>query len=142
MRAVEKIVPVDRLRLIRVQMAWDELAPGHLREVAWPASLRDGQLVVHVIDNQWLHELSYMREEILHRIRTACPREGITGLRLRVGHIREARNERAEPARPAIGALPDEPTRDTVEALQEVGDPVLRQAMANARLALSRRLRR
>lgn len=143
LRAVEKLVPTERLRLIRVQMAWDEIAPGHLREVAWPAALRDAQLVLHVVDNQWLHELTYVREDLLGRIRRACPAEGIGELRLRVGAVRPAMREPPFAPSPApVVALSDEPARETIDALQSVEDQALRQAMANARMALSRRLRR
>ena len=141
-KAVEKLVPRDRLRLTRVQIAWSTVAPGRLREVAWPGALSSGTLTVHVLDNQWLHELVYMRTELLERVQHACPQVGIEALRMRVGPIAELPPEAPPPAEPPAPALPDEPDADTIDALNAVGDTGLQQAMANARLALSGRLRK
>jgi hypothetical protein len=141
-KAVEKLVPRDRLRLTRVQIAWSAVAPGRLREVAWPGSLASATLTVHVLDNQWLHELVYMRTELLERVQRACPDVGIEALRMRVGPIAELPPDAPEPDGPAAPTLPDEPDPDTIDALNDVGDADLQQAMANARLALSGRLRR
>ena len=49
--------------------------------------LVDGRLYLHVDDNQWLHELSYMRHDLLAKLRRACPTAGIKELRLRVGEV-------------------------------------------------------
>ena len=141
-RAVEKLVPRDRLRLTRIQIAWSTVAPGRLREVAWPGGLSSGTLTVHVLDNQWLHELVYMRTELLERVQHACPEVGVEALRMRVGPIAEIPPEAPRPPDPPAPTLPDEPDPDTIQALNAVGDSDLQQAMANARLALSGRLRR
>jgi hypothetical protein len=141
-RAVEQLVPRERLRLTRVQIAWTSIAPGRLREVAWPGAVSSGTLTVHVLDNQWLHELMYMRAELLERVQKSCPAAGIEALRLRVGPLAELPPEappRPEPAAPTLSAEPDP---ETIAALKSIGDGRLRQTMANARLALSGRLRR
>jgi hypothetical protein len=141
-RAVAQLVPRDRLRLTRVQVAWTTIAPGRLREVAWPGSINADTLTVHVLDNQWLHELMYMRVELLERVRKACPAAGIEALRLRVGPLAEALPASAPRPDPSPPTLPSEPTADTIAALKSISDSALRQAMANARMALAGRLRK
>jgi hypothetical protein len=142
LRAVGAIVPPDRLRLTRIQIAWPEIAPGRLQRVAWPVVVGGGTLTVNVIDNQWLHELLYMKLELLERIQQRCRAAEIDGLRMRVGEVPEPWPEPEPLPDPVVASLPDEPARDTVAALNDVEDPRLRQAMANARMALSHRLRR
>ncbi len=137
-----QLVPRDRLRLTRIQIAWPSIAPGRLREVAWPGSIASDTLTVHVLDNQWLHELMYMRAELLERVQKACPAVGIAALRLRVGALAELPPERPPPPDPPPPSLPLEPTTETVDALKSIADSSLRQAMANARMALAGRLRR
>jgi hypothetical protein len=141
-RAVEQLVPRDRLRLTRVQIAWSAIAPGRLREVAWPGSIASDTLTVHVLDNQWLHELMYMRAELLERVQKACPAAGIGALRLRVGPLAEPVPDRRPTRDSTPPSLPIEPDAATVAALKSIGDSGLRQAMANARMALAGRLRR
>lgn len=141
-RAVAKLVPPDRLRLVRAQLAWSNIARGRLQHVTWPIALRDHVLTIAVVDNQWLHELSYLRADILERLGELCPRAEVGELRFRVGPIESIPEEAAPPDPPRPEGLPDEPSSETLEALGDIEDPGLRQAIANARLALSHRLQR
>jgi hypothetical protein len=139
--AIRKIVPPDQLQLTRVRASWREITEGRLRAVAWPASLRSGILTVHVRDNQWLHELTYLRGHLLQRVQRTCPDAGVTDLRVRVGQVHVPRELPPEPEAPPPPALDDEPSRETWEALSAIEDPDLRQAIANTRMALSKRVR-
>jgi len=140
--AMARIVPPDRLRVTRIQMAWPEIAPPTIVQSCWPASVLRDILTLVVRDNQWLHELVYLQSDLLRRIRGSLPHLGIAHLRMRVGTI---------PARPPLEpvprdgptwSLPDEPGEPTRAALLEVSDPHLRQLAANARLAMTARVRR
>jgi hypothetical protein len=135
--AVRRIVPDERLRLALVLVGWDQAVPARLREVAAPGSMHGTTLVVHVVDNQWLHELTYLRTDLLGSVQRACPDAGVTALKLRVGTVPRAR-EHDVPERTAVPGLPQEPARDTVLAIEAVDDPGLKQVVANARLALCR----
>jgi hypothetical protein len=139
--AVRKIVPPDQLDLTRVRAAWPEIIGGRLRGVAWPAGLRSGILWVHVRDNQWVHELTYMRHDLLARIRRGCPSARVADLRVRVGEVHVPDEPIRPPEAPPPPALADEPSRETWEALSAIEDPTLRQAIANTRMALSKRVR-
>lgn len=136
-RAVRSMVPTDQIRLARIQIAWGAAIAPHIQRVAWPAAVRGDTLVLHVIDNQWLHELSYLRADLLARL-GAAGIEGISDLRPRVGPVDEL-PPAPPPAPPPEPPLPAEPERDTIAAMSAVEDPDLRQAIAKARLALGRR---
>lgn len=137
-REVLATVPRDRVELARLQNAWPRLVPRHLQEVAWPAALGSGRLVLHVDDNQWLHELSYMRHDLLAKLRRACPTAGLRELRLRVGEVELVPPPEPVPE-PVVPGLPREPERATIEAMEAIEDPELRDAVAAARLALGSR---
>lgn len=137
-REVLKTVPRDRLELARLQIAWPRLVPRHLQEVAWPAWLGEGRLTVHVDDNQWLHELTYLRRDLLTKLRRACPTARLRELRLRVGEVEVVPPPVPVPD-PAVPGLPREPERATIEAMESIDDPQLRDAVAAARLALGSR---
>lgn len=139
--AVRKIVPPDLLELTRVRAVWPEVTEGRLHAMAWPAALRNGVLWVHVLDNQWLHELTYLRHDLLARIRGRCPAARIEDLRLRVGEVHVPEDPPPPPETPPPPSLADEPSRETWEALSAIEDPSLRQTIANTRMALSKRVR-
>ena len=140
--AVRIIVPPERLRLTRLQIGWSEMVGPRLRAVAWPGALKGKQLVVFVRDTQWQHELVYMKDELLARIAKQCPQCPVSSIRLRVGEIPPIPVRPPPPPPPNIVELPDEPTPETMSALSDVGDVNLRKIIANARMALSGRLRR
>lgn len=136
--ALRRVVPDERLDLARIQLAWSRFIPVRVQRVAWPAAVKSGnKLILHVVDNQWLHELSYLRYDLLSQLRRACAPVKIEDLRLRVGAVEllPAPEPLPPPPPPILDA---EPERDTIDAMESVDDPVLRQAIANARLALGR----
>jgi hypothetical protein len=137
-REVLATVPRDRVELARLQNAWPGLVPRHLQEVAWPAALVDGRLYLHVDDNQWLHELTYMRRDLLAKLRRACPTAALQELRMRVGEV-ELTPPPVPVPDPRIPGLPREPERATIEAMEAIEDSGLRDAVAAARLALGSR---
>ena len=141
-KALRSIVPGDRLRLVRLQIAWSDALPERLAKVAWPIAVDGANLVVHVLDNQWLHELTYLRSDLLERIRERAPEAGIEVLRLRVGEVVPPPPRPApEIVAPAI-VLPMQPAAETLEAIAAVGDDDLRGAIALARQALTKLGRR
>lgn len=137
-RALRSVVPPHRLRVLRVHLAWVDALPPSLRHVAAPVAFDGDTLLLHVLDNQWLHELTYLRADILARLRRACPQAQIGGLRLRVGEVPSA----PPPARidPIVRppALPPQPSPATLDAIASIEDAGLRHAIANARQALTR----
>jgi len=137
-REVFKTVPRDRIELARLQNAWPGLVPGHLQTVAWPAWLGRGRLLVHVEDNQWLHELNYLRADLLAKLQRACPTAGLRELRLRVGEVEVTPPPEPVPEPDVPGLAPD-PERATMDAMQAIDDTTLRDAVAAARLALGSR---
>lgn len=134
--ALRRVIPDERIKATRVQLAWSRAIPLRVQKVAWPVSFaaRD-TLVLNVVDNQWLHELSYLRDDLLRRLRAACDGIKIADLRLRVGEV-EVLPTPERPPPPLKAALSPEPQRSTIDAMESVTDPQLRQAIANARLAL------
>ncbi len=137
-KALRSIVPADRLRLVRVQIAWADALPARLLRVAAPVGIDDGTLVVHVADNQWLHELQYLRSDLLDRIRDAIPDGGVTQLRLRVGLVPEPPLRESPPPPPLRPVLSLQPDGITVDAIASIPDDALRDVIATARQALTR----
>ena len=118
------------------------VAGAHLEAHAWPAAIAGGTLIVHVHDSQWLHELTYLRQDLLRRLQALAPAAELGALRLRLGEVLPvAERPQPEPIRwtplppPRLSPEPDEETR---RALDAVHDPELKQILAGARIMLGR----
>jgi hypothetical protein len=140
MQTVQKIAPDSDFRLVCVQMAWPRIAVPSIEYVAWPARIHQDRLTLHVLDNQWLHELSYMRFDLLQRVQEQCRECKIADVRFVVGPV-PAPTSAARKIPELRFELPAEPSVDTLDALRSIGDNELRHAMANARQALGLRSR-
>lgn len=138
-RVIDKHVPVGQRPLVRLQAAWPRIAPPALRARAWPADLHRDELMIHVCDSQWAHELTYLKHDLLDRIGQVCPEAGARSIRVRIGEIpSDAEPPTAVPVantppRPSLGL---EPPVETVDAMEGVADDALRRAIATARIAL------
>jgi hypothetical protein len=144
---LERTMGRDQLNLMLLRRGWHTLFSPRIQERLWPAALRDGELVLHARDHQWLTELRYLEGELRERITSAVPALAEVRLKLRVGPIASV-DERAiyvptplppEPPQPEFKRLLDpEPPPETVAAIAAIEDPKLRAAVALARVALSR----
>ena len=137
-RLLTQIVPGERLRLVRLSLAWEQALPTRLLRVTAPVAIDGETLVVHVADNQWLHELTYLRADVLARLRGHEVAQGITRLRLRVGPVPQLPRSEPVPEREQAPVLTLQPAAETLDAIAAVEDLSLRSAIATARQSLTR----
>lgn len=136
-------VPEEVQRLSRLRNLWIELFPVSFADHVWPMLVQGGRLVVHVHDSQWLHEMTYWRQEVLSRLRGAEPELGIEIIEAFVGPLPPL-NERRPPPPPEllpprrVAALEPEVPAETLDALKAIRDPKLREALAQARWMMGR----
>ena len=141
-KALARIVPAERLRALRVQLAWPDAVPAHIVRVALPVAFDGATLVIHAIDNQWLHELTYLRSDLLARLRERLPGIEIGALKIRVGEVPGPPPLAPLEREASTAVLPLQPARETLDAIAEIEDPTLRSAVATARQALTKLGRR
>jgi hypothetical protein len=138
---IEHHVPTELQRLTRVRNLWLELLPLGFADHVWPMLVQGGRLIVHVHDSQWLHEMTYWRQDVLAKLSAAWPDGGIEIVDGYVGELPPLR-ERRLPVPPEYEpvdhppALDTEVPSETVEALNAIRDPELRDALAQARVTL------
>lgn len=138
---LQRHVPDEVQRLSRARNLWIQLFPTSFADHVWPMLVQGGRLVVHVHDSQWLHEMTYWRQEVLSRLRAAWPEGKLEIIEAFVGPLPPL-SERRPPPPVEIQAPRREPVLDaevppeTLDALNAVQDPQLREALARARLML------
>ncbi|MBK8480297.1 MAG: DUF721 domain-containing protein [Proteobacteria bacterium] len=70
------------LRQHAVAARWAELVGHRIASHCWPLELRDGVLLVAVADSAWLQQLSFLRAELVVRIKTELPDCELESIRL------------------------------------------------------------
>jgi hypothetical protein len=140
---IERHVPTELQRLTRARNLWLELLPPGFADHVWPMLVQGGRLIVHVHDSQWLHEMTYWRQDVLAKLRAAWPDGGIEIVEGYVGELPPLR-ERRLPVPPEPTSVDRAPVLDaevppeTIDALNAIRDPELRDALAQARVTLGK----
>lgn len=106
--------------------AWEQAVGPEVAAAAWPVSLREGVLMVHVKHSVWLQELQQQRDALLRRVQALPGGSSVVELRLRVApRVREV-GFTPEPRLPVTPApIPYEIAR----IIRSVPDSALRGAM-------------
>ncbi len=155
-KVLDRQIPRTRRRLIKVQDAWPDIVPARVADRTMPRWIERDTLVIVVHDNQWLHELRYMRQAMLDRLQQRLPDLGIHAIELRLARRRPGApgvapppGSRPDPSmqedpselpdEPWRPPLPESPSEDVLEALNSVKDPALRDQLAATRLVLGRK---
>lgn len=141
---LDRHVPPELQRLTRIRELWLELMPRSVGDHVWPMLVQGERLIVHVQDSQWLHEMTYWRQDLLARLLEAWPEAGIERLDAYVGELPPLAQRRPPiavrgptPIHPPV--LSPEVPAETMEALHQIRDPRLRDALAQARWMLGTR---
>ncbi|NVB41403.1 DUF721 domain-containing protein [Pseudenhygromyxa sp. WMMC2535] len=139
---VDRHVPPERQRLSRLRNLWIELLPPRFADHVWPMQVRGERLIVHVHDSQWLHEMTYWRQELLDRLGQAAPDLGLESIEAFVGPLPPMSERRPEAPEPIEvdhePVLPEETPSETLEALDQIRDDRLREALKQARVMLGK----
>ena len=116
--------PTDR----RLLDTWRRAVGPQIAAQTYPESLKRGVLFVRVSAPVWMHQLQFMKEEILGRISELSGPEGVRNLRFCIGEI-PAAPPGATQAPHLDPTLPPVAGRDRAmmrESLEAVRDPELR----------------
>lgn len=110
---------------------WTRAVGPHIAAQTHPDSVKRGVLFVRVSAPVWMHQLQFMKEEILGKIRELSSPEEIRNLHFCIGEIPAPPPGRANPPASDPG-LPPLAGRDRTmmrESLEAVRDPELRVIM-------------
>jgi hypothetical protein len=140
---IEHHVPTEVQRLSRTRNLWIELFPTSFADHVWPMLVQGGRLIVHVHDSQWLHEMTYWRQDVMAKLREAWPDNGIELIDGYVGELPPLSERRPPPPPEPIPVdrtpvLEADVPSETVDALNAIVDPKLREILAQARMMLGK----
>jgi len=125
----------DAIPLGALTAAWPEVVGDAVARHAWPLRIaRDGTLHVATASSTWAHELGFLSDEILERLRVNLGADAPTKVKCAVGPIPEverADDESPEPL-PADADMPFEVRSEAAAVASAITDPELREVVARA----------
>jgi predicted nucleic acid-binding Zn ribbon protein len=135
----------QELHFYTICARWRELVGDRLAARTQPHQLKGGCLTIKVASSAWLNELSFVRMELVQRINRALGSGLITSVRLLSGTVRPLAQRSSERQTPPVETeLSAEICREAENEVNEIQDPLLREAVLRARLSqlrLQKRLR-
>ncbi|MDA8126865.1 MAG: DUF721 domain-containing protein [Deltaproteobacteria bacterium] len=119
--------PTDRQLIER----WRRAVGPRISANTYPDSLKRGVLFVRVSAAVWMHQLQFLKEEILAKLNEAKGPEEIRSLHFAIGEIPAPRPERDAPlpAKTDPAPLTGRDRRLMQESLNVIGDPELREIL-------------
>ena len=125
----------DAIPLAALTAAWPTVVGDAVARHAWPLRIaRDGTLHVATASSTWAHELGFLSDEILERLRAQLGTDAPTKLRCAVGPIPEvdrSDEESPEPL-PDEDDMPFEVRSEAAAVASAITDPELREVVARA----------
>ena len=73
--------------LIQVWNVWDGVVGEVLAQNARPAAFKGRVLLVHVSSSTWIHQLQFLKEEMIDKLNTALGKALIEELKFRIGPV-------------------------------------------------------
>jgi len=111
-----------KLKQHRAWSLWAEVVGPAISAHAQPTAIRGGRLFVAVEDSLWLHQLNYLRHQILAELNNKLGKDALRDMVLRVGEVKPP----ASPSRRAVPspALLKTLTPQEVERMRELLSPI------------------
>ncbi len=110
---------------------WRRAVGPRIAAQTYPDTVKRGTLFVRVSAPVWLHQLQFMKEEILGKINELYCKEEVRGLHFTIGDIPPAPPDSVEQQPPAtsLAGLPNRDRNMMRESLLTVRDPELQEIL-------------
>jgi len=66
---------------------WDHAVGATIAENTWPAAFKGRLLLVHVSSSVWVHQLQFMKRELIEKINAACQERLVEDITFKIGPL-------------------------------------------------------
>ena len=116
----------------RLRRDWVSIVGEPIASNTWPDQIRYKKLYLLVHNSVWLHQLTFLKPTLVHKLNTVAGAEVVTDIVLRVGELPEADN--LPPSPEALRATASPPSAALLAEISAhvtpIQDPVLRNRLA------------
>jgi len=116
----------------RLRRDWGSIVGEPIASNTWPDQIRYKKLYLLVHNSVWLHQLTFLKPSLIHKLNAVAGMEFITDVVLRVGDLPEAGHVSASPDIPHTTIAPaNEALIEEISArVTTIQDPLLRDRLA------------
>jgi len=116
----------------RLRRDWGSIVGEQIASNTWPDQIRYKKLYLLVHNSVWLHQLTFLKPSLIHKLNAVAGMEFITDVVLRVGDLPEAGRVSASPDTPRTPIAPaNEALIEEISArVTTIQDPLLRERLA------------
>ena len=90
-QVIEKLLegrkPKSAAKVARVFQLWERAVGEIIAANAKPAAFRDKLLLVHVNSSPWLHQLQFLKDDIIKKVNAALHDESIEDIKFKIGPL-------------------------------------------------------
>lgn len=80
-------VPRTAAEIARIGQMWDKIVGEIIAENTRPAALKQKILLVHVNSSPWLHQLHFLKDEIVRKVNDALDEDLIDDILFKIGPV-------------------------------------------------------
>ncbi len=73
--------------LVQVWRLWDDVVGKAIAENARPAAFKGKLLLVHVSSSPWVHQLQFLKREIIQKLNAALGQDLIEDIKFKIGTV-------------------------------------------------------
>jgi len=73
--------------LVQVWQLWDDVVGRPIAENARPAAFKGKLLLVHVASSPWVHQLQFLKSEIIEKLNAALGQNLIEDIKFKIGPV-------------------------------------------------------
>jgi predicted nucleic acid-binding Zn ribbon protein len=73
--------------LLQVWQLWDDVVGKAIAENARPAAFKGKLLLVHVSSSPWVHQLQFLKKEIIQKLNAALGQDLIEDIKFKIGPV-------------------------------------------------------
>jgi len=73
--------------LVQVWQVWDDIVGDVIADNARPAAFKGKILLVHVSSSTWIHELQFLKKEMIAKLNHALGKTSIDDLKFKIGPL-------------------------------------------------------
>ena len=74
--------------LLKVWQVWDDVVGGVIAQNAKPAAFKGKILIVHVSSSTWIHQLQFLKKEMIVKLNSAFGKVLIEDLKFKIGALK------------------------------------------------------
>ena len=82
---VERFRPEIKAGMLEVWRVWERAVGAEIARNARPAAFKGSLLLVHVTSSAWLHQMHFLKKDLLLRINTELGKALVTEIKFKIG---------------------------------------------------------